>query len=202
MNVGLLSIDDFYEDPYAIRNIALTTQYFNPGYSMSHVNATAPWPGKMSSEAYSTSDVDLKVSKLLHKNLRQMRQYDSGRFRISKAGDVSQNLLHVDNFDDTSYAGVLYLSLPEHCKNIKGTIFYTHKATGKDSANNKEEVKNIILSNGYNDLSQWDINLISYMAFNRLIVYPANKFHGIGELFGDCDSNARLIQVFFWNEIK
>lgn len=201
MNIGFVSIDNFYDDPYSVRGMALNAEYYQPGYSKLFTSVPGPFPGKMTIEQYSPNDIDKKVSKLLQKNLRQNRNYDSGRFRISKATDICKSFVHVDDSDKDAFAGVLYLSLPEHCNNKIGTIFYNYKNSGRNSVSNNEEWKNILASNDFNDNSKWDINLISYNVFNRLIIYPMNSFHAIGELFGDTDENARLIQLFCWREI-
>lgn len=181
--------------------MALNAEYFETGYSKMFTSAPGPFPGKMSVNQYSPNDIDRKVSKLLQKNLRQNRSFDSGRFRLSKLNDISNIFIHVDDYYSNVYAGVLYLSLPEHCTNKVGTIFYTNKHSGKDSVTDNKEWENLIASNSFNDYSKWNINLISYNVFNRLIIYPVNKFHAIGELFGDTDENARLVQLFCWREI-
>lgn len=201
MNTGLIALDNFSENPDKLREVALNCEYQKLGYSDSYKFGNAPWPGKMSASTYSEKNVDVKISNLLKKNLRQMKDYDSGKFRISKKNDIAKNLLHVDSTSNNFYAGVLYLTLPEHCINEEGTIFYTRKITGLDHTNRKDELKNIIVNDEFNNLTLWDKNLVSYMVYNRLIVYPSNKFHGIGKVFGDTDQNARLVQIFFWEEL-
>lgn len=198
----MISIDNFYENPYDIRNKALNAEYHKTGFSNVYRFTTGPWPGKMSVQSFIPNDIDKTVSRLFQKNLRQNREFDSGKFRVSKLGEKFKNLIHTDGTDDTIYAGVVYLSLPEHCEGKQGTIFYTNKFTKEDAVTNQDEWKRVIISKEDNDLSKWDVNLVSYMVFNRLVVYPANRWHGIGELFGDSDENCRIVQLFFWNEIK
>lgn len=181
--------------------MALNAEYYEDGYSKLYTNAPGPFPGKMSVNQYSPNDIDRKVSKLLQKNLRQNRSFDSGRFRLSKFSDSSNIFIHVDDCSSETYAGVLYLSLPEHCKNKTGTLFYTNKISGKSNVDNENELKKLIQEKEFDNLSNWEVNLVSFNIFNRLIIYPVNKFHRIGELFGDTDENARLVQLFCWREI-
>lgn len=201
MQTGFISIDNFSENPYKLRETALNCKYLAPGFSKAYNLGHAPWPGKMSESTYVDANIDLKISTLLRKNLRQMKNLDSGKFRISKKNDITKTLLHTDNVSPNFYAGVLYLTLPEHCVNEEGTIFYTRKLTGLDYITSVGELKNIIRNDEFNDLSLWDKNLVSYIVFNRLIVYPSNKFHGVGNIFGETDETARLVQVFFWEEV-
>jgi len=199
MNNCFLAIDNVYDDPYAVRQHALTCEYLPDNTSKSHPNGKGPFPGKMSKDFYYKSSIDIKVSKLLGKNAIQLRNLDSGKFRISKLNDISDNVVHVDSVTSDVYAGVIYLNIPAQCDNIQGTILYKHKAGYRSP--NKEQLAEIIVSKQDKDLSYWTPELVSYITWNRLVLYPANYFHGIGPTFGDTDDTARLVQVFFW-EVK
>lgn len=197
MQVGLISIDNFYDDPDSVRDIALSQEYHSEGVSEGYKFGNAPWAGKMSVEPYSPRWIDSKVSKILNKNLCQMRHMDSGRFRLSAEGTVSKNVCHVDAIKKNYYAGVLYLNKDV---NLPGTIFYTHKTTKTDSAITDEQVADILKNQHDKDINHWDINMVSYVTYNRLIIYPANKFHSPGNSFG-IGNDARLVQIFTWEEI-
>jgi len=188
----IIIIDDFYTNPDSIRDIALNCEYYATKHDSFFVYGHAPYPGKVSKNSYSPKNLDLLVSNILKKPVRQLNGLNSGRFRISNKNDISTNKIHAD---DSYYAGVLYLNRLE--KSIPGTIFYTHKHTGikKSTSSLYDE---IIKKGEDNDLSYWDINTVSYITYNRLIIYPANMFHGIGDLFGEDDQTARLVQLFFW----
>lgn len=199
MNLGLISVDDFYDDPDNIRDIALSSEYYEDKKSIGYNFGSAPWPGKMSKKPYAPNWIDVKVSNLLNKNVRQARQADSGCFRISKKNSVSANLLHADSANNSYYAGVLYLT--KNKEDVPGTIFYKQKSTGLDRASNEEHLKSIILKNEFNDLDKWTTHTISNIVYNRLLIYPANKFHGIGPVFGDDDESARIVQIFYFIDI-
>jgi hypothetical protein len=200
MNLGFLAIDNFYDDPDSIRNIALSCEYYDDKVSNSFKFGNAPWPGKMSVKSHSPAWVDAKISKLLGKNLRQMRDIDSGKFRISQENTISANMLHADGISDEYYAGVVYLT-PDK-ENIPGTIFYRHLPTNSDKLLSNEHLNDISKNNEFNDMNKWQVLLTSNIIYNRLIIYPSNKFHGIGPVFGDTDDEARLIQLFTWIDIK
>lgn len=200
MNPGLIIIDDFYDDPDSIRDIALSSEYFEDKKSLGHKFGNAPWPGKMSKQTYAPTWIDLKISKLLNKNIRQLRQIDTGAFRISKEGTQSSNMLHADGADDGLYAGVLYLS--KNREDTPGTIFYKHKLTNTDKALNQEHLDQLMINDEFNQLDKWTVHTVSNIVYNRFLLYPANKFHGIGPVFGDRDDNARIIQIFNFIEIK
>lgn len=189
---NVIIIDNFYDDPWAIRETALTCEYMPAKTDSQYLFGGAPYPGKVSKSSYSPRNLDLSMSKLLGKQVRQLLQFNSGKFRLSNSFDKSDNFVHRDH---TGYAGVVYLNPDIY--SVPGTIFYTHKET-KASSGDLDLHKKFILNNDVNDPDKWDINFMSYIVFNRLIIYPAEMFHGIGPLFGTGDKDARLVQLFFW----
>lgn len=203
MDTGLIVIDNFYDDPDSIRDLALSCEYFPEKTSKGYPNGMAPWSGKMSKEAHSPENIDAVVSKLLHKNLRQMRQIDSGTFRISPETNVIgmfDNVLHADSHEDIYYAGVLYLSKGHD--STPGTIFYKQNSTKLDRAVSEEHIADITIHKEYNKVSKWTAHTTLNLVYNRLIIYPASKFHGPGPGFGTTDKTARLVQLFYWIDIK
>ena len=101
-------------------------------------------------------------------------------FRISRASDTSDNVVHVDSVNSDVYAGVIYLNTPEQCANMQGTILYKHMSGYRSP--NKEQLSEIIVSKQNKDLSYWTPELVSYITWNRLVLYPANYFHGMIQL--------------------
>jgi len=199
-----IAIDNFYDDPYEVRNFALNCEYQDPQTSAIYKFGNAPWPGKMSKVSYQPTKLDVRISKLLNKVVVQHKGDDSGRFRISKQGESFRNIVHADIVfrDPCMYAGVLYLNTPDQCNEVPGTILYQHKPSGQRILTSKEELKRIISSGEDRDLTYWKPELISYITWNRLIIYPAHYFHGVGPLFGTNDNDARLVQLFFWESVN
>ena len=203
MDTGLIIIDNFYDDPDSMRDLALSCEYHPEKVSKGHPYGMAPWSGKMSKECHSPDNMDAIVSKLLHKNIRQMRQYDSGMFRIThktNAIGMFDNDIHADNHEDIYYAGVLYLA--KNQDTTPGTLFYKQKSTNLDRAINQDQVDSIERLKEHNDINNWIVHTVSNVVYNRLVIYPASKFHGPGPGFGTTDETARLVQLFSWVDIK
>lgn len=202
VNPSFIVIDDFYEDPYKVREHALTCEYDTDGVSNSYNNGNAPWPGKMSKKPYLVPGLDLKISKLLKCNVIQQLGKDSGKFRISKVTDTSNNLVHADDSLNNYplYAGVVYLN--PYVTGIEGTILYKHKPSNVNFLTSTDEYKRIVASGEDKNINYWQRELVSYVTWNRLVIYPGHMFHGIGPLFGSTDETARLVQVFFWETVK
>lgn len=113
-------------------------------------------------------------------------------FRLCYGGETPQSFVHADMAYGTISA-VLYLTLPDHCQG--GTAFWKHKFTGKES--------NDGLIQDWKDPDMWEQTRLVDMKFNRLVVYPSDRFHSRWpqEAFGTGPENGRLTAVGFFNEI-
>ncbi len=175
----VIIIDDFYPDPYLVREEALVQTYQDP-------------PGSTARLAKTALSTEFANKQMLNQLSKQFSDPNVNRyvilFRYSLEGSIKKTFCHADS---CSYAGIVYLSLPEHCKG--GTSFYVHKPTG-DYFWNPE--------NGYRydicDASQWEQVRSINMAFNCMAFYPGHLFHAITpDFFGTEIANARLTQNLF-----
>ncbi len=210
---SLLILDDFIDDPLAHRARALTLTYAAGG-ELGQVN----FPG-IQTAAQESSATMQRIADALGCDLK-WDSPDHGAYRISSAADTARCDIHVDSETrNNTYAAVLYLTLPEHCAG--GTGFWRHRQTGWERRPSPEE----LAAQGYASFIEferrwipvgrrrpfaelrrdrgaaWDCVFEVPMRFNRLIVYRSDYFHAIGELFGDCHENARLVQLFYFEPI-
>lgn len=118
--------------------------------------------------------------------------------------DLHTNI-HADN-PIAQWAGVYYLNLPEQCKG--GTAFYTLKETGWDMMPTQKMLDDVgkdidWMRSKWSDESQWNLNTIAGMKFNRMIFYPTVMFHSRYPLKGwgprDKPEESRLVHVCFFN---
>jgi len=194
MNLSLVSIDNVYDDPDHVRDYALSVRYNIPGVDpLMNVLSNGSWPGITSIDTFKFPKIDSLVSSTLGKVVRQV--YNSGKFRLSSEGEIAKSPLHVDTKDFNTYAGVLYLN--KVTDSIPGTIFYTHKETNTNFADAKTYEK-ILENNDLLNVDKWIVDSISHIKYNRLIIYPANRYHGPGISFGKVKEDARLVQLFLW----
>ncbi len=175
----LIIQDNFYPNPVLIRQRALEKQYQSPPGSTKRLAKTAPCTDQEARELFHlvkpfVPEDDVVGFKVV--------------FRYTLAGTVKKTFCHVDG---TSYAGIVYLTLPEHCAG--GTTIYRHKKTGDHIFNpDHRELYD------FQDDSQWEIAEEVEMAHNRLVMYPGQMFHALTPVFfGDEISNGRLTQNIF-----
>jgi len=201
VRISYLIVDDFYDNPQAVRNAALHTDY-------ARMVDGANYPGDNSAEAFEMEGLNDLVSNLVHEPVVGSPQTGHCRFRIATAGaeSAARYRMHVDG--ESYWSGIVYLSLPEHCQG--GTEFYRHKELGSDRApiydtevaqfGSKSCVQftQSVLAKDSNNSSAWEHVMTVPMRFNRCVLFRPWFWHTSGLSFGDRGENARMIQLFFF----
>ena len=199
MHPSFFIIDDFFDDPMAVRQRALAMTYSPPEPDQNY-------PGRMSNRPMLWPGIDRMFSDFFGEPVVGNGEKLHGYFRATYAGDTSGYDIHIDS--GNVWAGVLYLSLPEHCRG--GTEFFRHKRFGTDHAPLREEDLRIYKAQDQReallktvgahsrDRSKWERTMVLPMKFNRLVLFRSWYWHTAGESFGDRPENARLVQLFFF----
>jgi hypothetical protein len=193
-------IDDFFDDPMEVRRRALSSTYAPPDPQQNY-------PGRMSAKPILWPSMDRMFSAFVGEPVVSNTEKLHGFFRITYEHDKSGSDIHIDT--SNVWAGVLYLTLPEHCRG--GTEFYRHKKFGTDhaplsasdlkaykAADQREAMTKVFAARG-KDRENWERTLVLPMRFNRLVLFRSFYWHTAGESFGDTPENARLVQLFFFN---
>lgn len=198
-------VDDFYENPMAVRNMAL---------SMPHEDSNwGNYAGVMSqSEWFTPEHIDI-FRTLTNEPVQRPTSGLNGRFRFTMAKDTMSQYIHFDPGPGQVWAGLVHLSLPEHLDKHEpeincGTAFWQHKRTGLECIpidpsvqqqhgwHSTEDLKDFLDTEG-NDESLWTKTLYVPAKFNRLILFRPWQFHSPGQAFGDSFEYCRLVQLFF-----
>ncbi len=208
----LLVIDDFLPDALAVR-----TQAMGLHFQDQNAFRRANFPGLQTDGGHAPPEITQGIADALGRDLK-WGWPGHGAFRISTAGSMARSDIHIDHGDSrVAYAGVLYLSLPQHCQG--GTSFWRHRETGWAGAPSAEQAKASRWgslqafmqaqaaggSQAFADLtagrSDWDLLFEVAMRFNRLIVYRSDFFHSISAVFGSGLADGRLVQLFFFEPL-
>lgn len=195
---SFLIIDDFLSNPYDVRRQAL-------GLNYDPQNKNGNYPGLISTQALPTEALDKAVSKIMGTNLQPAPNTSHGHCRLTFAGDKGVSGVHVD---PCFYSGILYLSLPEHCRG--GTDFFRHRRTGLEKVPTSQTE---LVTSGYKDpnvliedvvnkdttkISRWEKTMRAPMRFNRLILFNPMMFHNAAPPFGRDAESARLVCLLFF----
>ena len=195
---SLLIIDDFLADPHVARNKALALDY-DPAFKNGN------YPGLLSTEALPIPGLDDAVGRIIGIPVLPQPGTSHGHCRLTLARDQGLSGVHID---PCFYSGILYLTLPEHCRG--GTDFFRHKRTGLERVPNDTGQ---MLAAGYADPNQlieevvnadtlkpskWEKQLTVPMRFNRLILFSPWMFHNSARGFGYTPENGRLVHLMFF----
>lgn len=197
MPTSVIIVDDFLQDPCALRESALKLTY---------PTQDAMFAGRNSFERLGISGLAEQVFRLVGEELAPIEPLHShGKFRITLAQDQGRSGIHVDR---SHWSGILYLSREADC--IGGTEFYRHRRTRMDrwpinrdelSATGMttiEDVRREILEKDSNDMEKWELTMQIPMRFNRLLLLRPWFWHTAGPGFGDSLDNGRLVYLMFF----
>jgi hypothetical protein len=181
MNVNLIIVDDFYNNPYQVRDYALAQEF----------SVRGNFPG-LRTNPYINEEITSAIEHNMQfaGKITDLMNHDAGSaytgaFQIATATD--RTWIHADHHN--MWAAVCYLT-PD-APYTAGTPFYKHKESGKHSRD-KENYE------GY-DYTKWEKFDVIGNKFNRLIIYRGDLFHASLDYFGSNKETGRLFQTFFFN---
>ncbi|MGW4201969.1 DUF6445 family protein [Streptomyces sp. NPDC004726] len=184
----VLVVDDFYDDPDAVRDSALRLEYRRP----EGVN----YPGVMAGGADDVSATMARFSKLLG-GIDLKYQRAQGAFRITTAADMAlrSSMVHVDTPD---FSAIVHLSKTES----EGTYFYRHRELGIDRVSPEDNVRPEVrraIERDTLDPGAWEIVHCVPMKYNRLLIFDGKYFHSGARRFAGADlAGGRMTQNFFF----
>jgi hypothetical protein len=195
---SFVMIDDFVANPLELRRQALALGY-DPAFKQGN------YPGHTSQRALAIPGLDDYVSRTIGEPVVAAPGTLHGHCRLTLRGDRGRSGVHID---PAFYSGILYLSLPEHCRG--GTEFFRHKPTGLDRVPASAEAVRTAGFADHNALieqvvnrdtlkpGRWEKSFTAPMRFNRLILFSPWMFHNSAAGFGDGADKGRLVYLMFF----
>jgi uncharacterized protein DUF6445 len=200
---SVIVLDDFYEEPDEVRQLALSLTYRKKcGATYPGLEAIAPDRDWGSIRARLRSYIDDSCDAQCPKT----PPFPQGKFRLALEADEETriDLVHVDT---QKWSGVIYLSKPADCR--EGIALYRHRATASVFMPMewlkhhypqwwqmpREQAQREWLKYFKNPENFEQIGLIP-MAYNRAIILMAKVLHGTGAVFGTDKDSGRLSQHF------
>ena len=191
MQLDLLILDNFYNDPMGVREFALSQAFDVPGN----------YPGNRT-RPFFTDDVKNLIEKMIFAQAGKITAFEEFKettaFQYTTAKDRSW--VHADQ--TTMWAGVCYLT-PD-APPSGGTGIFKHKPTGytrvprlADGSYNMEILTEI--NKDSQDMTKWELMDRVANKFNRLVLYRGDLFHVSLDYFGRDINDGRLFQTFFFN---
>ncbi len=206
--IKVVVLDNFYKNPDAVRDVALTIpptenvriMAGTPGTRVfGHYNFECLYPilSHVFRNVYTeeTKDVPDDV-------MREAIVNCPFCVNINQSVNLPPVTPHIDDRQFMMYAAGIYLNLPEECTG--GTSFYS--LNGKQSISN-EDIGDWLKSKGKekfydhyitDSVEEWELLNIATMKYNRLVMYPGNVAHTAYMKPDDFTGDVyRLIQMMF-----
>jgi len=211
--VSAVTIDNFYQNPWEVRNLALKQKdkEVNPHY---HYGDRGFLPTKEVAKNLKPlfdqllQDENIWPDRKLIPEQYNQNWDDSGfMFNLNNEDNIMKNPLGIVPHQDTyfsyrmpsQYGVVIYLNTPEECRG--GTLLYSYlgNMTVKESILDKyKDYENFDLLRFTIDASlALEVEFRLNMTWNRCVVYPANILHCPEMERGWFMNYDRIAQVFF-----
>jgi hypothetical protein len=198
-------VENFYEDPEAIRRFALSQQYT---YCSERENLQYVYPGGRTKDIF---DLDKKLHEKMCQKVVSVfhnSEHDLMRWAISTnfqsvTEEYKEGVIHTDQ--DTVFAGVIYLTpnapLDSGTSLFKKNENFNQIQYEKALADNdaKFRLGEIVMDTSYHNM--FDEVVCVKNVYNTLILYEGRHYHAANNFFGKTVNDSRLSQVFFINKV-
>lgn len=178
-------VDDFYQDPYAVREFALTREYFEGGFGKGFI-------GNRSKEKFLFPSLKPAFEKIIGEKITFWEDHDmNGRFQYCVSGDPL-----VYHADAQNWAAIIYLTpdAPPEC----GTSTFLHKKSGVRHGYDPN-IGAAFNQHTFLDRTPYQEVDVMGNVFNRLVIFDGRLIHSAREYFGWDINSCRLWQMFFFD---
>lgn len=185
-------VDNFYEDPDAVRDFALSQKYDDGNFG----ELGRGYIGRRTFEQFLFDGLKERFEKIMGRTIVKWEDYGmNGRFQVCYAGEPL-----VYHCDLQRWAGMLYLTpdAPYNC----GTTLHAHKETRIRHNSHPDIMKTFAHNNGGGmnlDRTPYEPVDVLGNVYNRLVIFDAGCIHSASEYFGFNYQNSRLWQMFFFD---
>jgi hypothetical protein len=200
-------IDNFYDDPESIRQMALSLPYRR--------KPLATYPGREAvAPGFDWSDARARLASNIPEDVSgpctKKEPFPQGKFRVALASDEETRRDGVHE-DVQPWSGVIYLSQERDCRGHGAIGFYRHRETGATASTpdwwlfvslklefaNLTEMERADRFWAYmRDKTQWEEIARVDNVYNRAVLLYARCFHASIGLFGATPQVGRLTQHF------
>lgn len=186
-NPTIWVVENFYEDPLAIRDYALSLEYhFTDGHR-----------GRRTSDQHILEGTKEAFEKIMNYKITNWSETytECGKFQHCTCEDSL-----VYHADYQRWAATVYLTpdAPYEC----GTSLLAHKKTGIRHCDHPE-IMNVwsdtAPTGNFCDGSKWDCIDVIANVFNRLVIWDAYCPHTASKYFGFDKHDSRLFHMFFFD---
>ena len=180
-NKRIFVVDDFYSDPYSVREHALQQEF---------VEDLRYYKGKRTLERFFVPGTKRVFETIIGQPITVWDEYGmNGVFQTCNPEDPL-----VYHTDHQQWAGMVYLTpnAPFEC----GTSMYAHKETKK---RHQSEGIDDCFDGGFYDGTKFELVDSIGNVFNRLVIFNGKCIHAASKYFGQTLEDSRLFHMFFFD---
>lgn len=199
MEVNLIVVDNFYQDPQQVREFALSQEF----------GVRGNYPGNRT-KSFLNDDLKFHINQIIEPHDGKITYWGgnsdgdysyTGAFQLTTSED--RTWIHADQ--STDWAAVCYLT-PD-APHTGGTGLFRHKESGlykspRDVNGNRVDYDHELmkpLTNDFQDYTKWERVDTVGNVFNRIVLYRGDIFHASLDYFGHDEETGRLFQTFFFS---
>ena len=175
-------VDNFYSDPYAVREYALK-QEFKPEIEY--------FKGSRSLDQYFVPGTKEAFERIMGIKIREWESHGMcGRFQYCTAQDSL-----VYHNDGQTWAAMIYLN-PDapYCT---GTSLFASKNGARRTTDTN--FSDDVYAGGFYDETKFELVDSIGNVFNRLFIFDAQNIHAASKYFGQTKEDSRLFHIFFFD---
>lgn len=178
-------VDNFYEDPYAVREFALNQEYENNPDNYGYV-------GRRTINQFFPPGIKERFEEIIGEKITKWETHGyNGRFQYNVAG---QPLVY--HCDDQKWAGLIYLTPDAPYQ--AGTRLLAHKKN-RVRFNKDPKIMDCFTQETFLDGTPFETVDHVGNVFNRLVIYRGGLIHAASEYFGHNIETGRLWHMFFFD---
>jgi glycosyltransferase involved in cell wall biosynthesis len=176
-------VDNFYANPDAVRQLALTQVEFEEDIRW--------YKGKRSTRSYLPDGIKERFESIIGQKITRFEEYGmNGVFQITTSKDPQ-----VYHYDGQEWAAMIYLT--PNAPVQSGTRLHRSNITGARSR--REPNVEASFNGDFFDSTKFDTVDVAGNIYNRLVIMDASCIHSAGNYFGNSDETGRLIHLFFFD---
>jgi hypothetical protein len=178
-------VDDFYEDPIAVRDFALAQAFDEGGIGRGYI-------GRRTSERFLFPGLKERFEQIIGMPITGWEDHGmNGRFQVAWAGEPL-----VYHCDSQRFAGMLFLTPGAPFQT--GTTLYANK---RNRARTFDDPGWDDAWKGGNHLDRTPFEVVDVAGnvFNRLVIFDGSCIHSASEYFGQDMQDGRLWHMFFFD---
>jgi hypothetical protein len=190
---GVLIVDDFYEDPHAVRELGLRATYRVDGWSH---------------DVYFPDDIRDRFEEMVGREITHWQSgHGNGDFLLATQHSGAKGV-HTDG-PRGSFGVAIYMTpdalVPGNPEEL-GTVFWRHGATGFTRRPTSTDLKSLHMSQGRwrrleDAVDVWRPVGSAGYKFNRAVIFPGDIYHSTGGGFGNELSDGRLLHSYLFGTV-